>query len=70
MIHLKNCMKGSKINQVSQISIGNIMVKSRQISQQGGVQKIENLLSSKISQVREGEGVSELGNSYQVIPCD
>ena len=50
------------MNQVSKISNGNI--KSSKISQQGGGPK-----KSKISQVREG-GVSELGNSSQVIPRD
>ena len=61
----KNVWKVSKRNQVSKISNGNIMVKSRQkFPNRGGVQKIKNFPS------KGGGGVSEHGNSSQVIPCD
>ena len=56
----KNVWKVSKINQVSTISNGNIMVKSCQkFPNMGGSQKIKNFPSSKISLVGRGGGVSQ-----------
>ena len=66
----KKLRKVSKINQVSKISNGNIMVKSCQkFPNRGGVQKNQKCPKFK-NFPSKGGGVSELGNSSQVIPCD